>query len=55
MTLDREWVDAAASGDKQKADEVEVRRKTLRDFVHSPLIETARNIEELKQVLPPEV
>lgn len=55
MTLDREWVDAFASGDKQKADGVEAKRKMLRDFVNDPRIATAQTIEELKQILPPEI
>lgn len=55
MTLDREWVDAAASGDKQKADAIEVTRKMLRDSVNDPRIATANTVEELKQIVPPEV
>lgn len=55
MTLDREWVDAAAKKDNQKADEIEAKRQTLRDFVNDPRIDAASTLEQLKALVPPEV
>jgi hypothetical protein len=52
MQLDRQWVDAMASGDKQGADDVEKIRKKMRDRVNDPLIDAAQTIEELKAVTP---
>lgn len=51
MSMDREWVDANAKGDKAGAAEVESRRKALRDSVDDPRIDQATSIDELKQIV----
>jgi len=52
LTIDREWVDAFAKGDKQTADAVEAQRQAMRDVVDDPRIEAAQTIEELLAVVP---
>jgi hypothetical protein len=52
LTLDREWLDASASGDKRAADAAEAKRKARRDLVNDPRIDAAQTIEELKQIVP---
>jgi hypothetical protein len=54
MTMDREWLDAAASGDTAKAAEVEAKRRYYREFVNDPRIDAAQTLAELKTVLPDE-
>lgn len=54
MSLDRQWVDASASGKKSEADAIEAKRKALRDFVNDPRIDAAQTIEELKLIVPPD-
>lgn len=53
MLLDRQWVDASASGDVREAEAVEAKRKSLRDFVLDPRIDMAVNLDELKRIVPP--
>jgi hypothetical protein len=52
MTMDRDWVDAMARGDKQGADAVEAQRKAMRDAVNDPRINAARSIDDLKAIAP---
>lgn len=52
MTLDREWVNKSAAGDKRGADDVEAERKRLRDFVSDPRIDAAATLDELKTIVP---
>lgn len=53
LRLDRQWVNAFASGDRAAADSVEAVRKELRDLVNDPRIDAAQTLEELKLVVPP--
>lgn len=52
LTMDREWVDAMARGDKLAADAVEAQRKAMRDSVNDPRINAARSIDDLKAIAP---
>lgn len=52
MTLDREWVDASASGDTAKAQQIAAQRDALRNFVNDPRIDAAQTLDELKVVVP---
>lgn len=51
MTLDRQWVDASASGDVLVAREIQRQRKALRDASDDPRIEAAQMLDELKRVV----
>jgi len=53
LRLDREWVNASASGNAAEARDVENKRKALRDMVDDPRIEAAQTLDDLKAVMPP--
>jgi len=48
--LDGQWMAATGQGKKAEADAVEAERQKWRDAPADPRIETARSVEELKQI-----